>query len=80
MDRKVAVVGDTDVHVSGGVSTIRQYLAAGLIDGLNLAISPRPPGSGAHLLHGLDLKSLGYTCSSHRSTDAATHIRVTRDA
>jgi len=29
-----------DVRLGGGVATIRQYLAAGLVDELHLAISP----------------------------------------
>ena len=39
-----------DVRVGGGVATIRQYLQAGLIDELHLAISPVLLGSGEHLL------------------------------
>jgi hypothetical protein len=37
------------------VATIRQYLDAGLIDALHVAIAPRLLGSGEHLLYGLDL-------------------------
>jgi dihydrofolate reductase len=78
MDRAVAAAADKDVQVSGGVSTIRHYLEAGLIDELNLAISPRLLGSGEHLLHGIDLKLLGYSCTSHRASDAAMHLTLTR--
>src|ERR1700745_4095718 len=36
----VAAAGDRDVRVGGGVATIRQYLRAGLIDEMHLAIAP----------------------------------------
>jgi dihydrofolate reductase len=68
----------TDVHVSGGVGTIRQYLEAGLIDELHVAISPILLGSGEHLFHGLDLTELGYECSQHVPTQAATHVILTK--
>ena len=67
-----------DVEIGGGVSTIRQYLEAGLIDELHVAISPLLLGSGEHLLNGLDLKTLGYECTTHVPTAAATHVVLTR--
>lgn len=67
-----------DVQIGGGVSTIRQYLEAGLIDELHVAISPTLLGTGEHLLYGLDLPALGYECTSHVPTAGATHIVLTR--
>src|SRR5687767_6298732 len=46
--------GDKDIRVGGGVETIRQYLRAGLVDEVHLAVSPVLLGSGEHLLSGLD--------------------------
>lgn len=69
-----------DIQIGGGVSTIRQYLEARLIDELHLALAPRFLGSGEHLLHGLDLPALGYECTTHVPTSVATHIIVTRHA
>jgi len=67
--------GDRDVRVGGGVSTIRQFLVAGLIDELQLTISPVLLGSGEHLLHDVDLRALGYECVEHRAgTRAAAHV------
>ena len=67
--------GERDVRLGGGVSTIRQYLAAGLVDELHLAISPVLLGSGEHLLHGLDLPALGYECAERvASSRAAAHV------
>src|SRR6478672_9641958 len=58
-----AAAGALDVRVGGGVSTIRQYLRAGLIDELHLAVRPVLLGSGEQLFSGLDLRSLGYECA-----------------
>ena len=38
-----------DVRVGGGAATIRQYLRAGLVDEMHLAISPVLLGRGEHL-------------------------------
>ncbi len=67
-----------DVRLGGGVATIRQYLRAGLIDEMHLAIAPTLLGSGEHLFAGLDTVALGYRCSEHISTANATHVVLTR--
>jgi dihydrofolate reductase len=63
-----------DVRIGGGVSAIRQYLSAGLIDELHLAVSPVLLGRGEHLLHGIDTVKLGYSCSEHVRSELATHV------
>jgi dihydrofolate reductase len=64
-----------DVRLGGGVSTIRQYLRAGLIDELHLAIAPALLGTGEHLLSGIDMRVLGYECAEHiAGTRAAAHV------
>jgi dihydrofolate reductase len=67
-----------DIRLGGGVSTIRQYLQAGLIDEMHLAVAPIFLGAGENLLAGLDLPALGYRCSRHTATDRAVHLIVTR--
>jgi len=66
-----------DVRLGGGASTIRQYLTAGLIDELHLAISPVLLGRGEHLFAGIDTVRLGFKCTEH-ATDHATHVVLTR--
>jgi dihydrofolate reductase len=67
--------GDLDVRLGGGVATIRQYVTAGLVDELALAIAPVLLGAGEHLLHGIDLRSLGYECVRHVAGErAAAHV------
>lgn len=63
-----------DVRLGGGVATIRQYLTAGLIDEIHLAISPVLLGQGEHLLAGIDMVKLGYRCTERACTDLATHV------
>lgn len=62
-----------DVRIGGGVSTVRQYLAAGLIDEMHLAYSPVYLGEGESLLTGLDLPKLGFTEIEHKTTPLAVH-------
>jgi dihydrofolate reductase len=70
-----------DVRLGGGVSTIRQYLQAGLIDDLHLAISPVLLGKGEHLFHSLDLRALGYECVKHVAGGrAAAHVILRKRA
>jgi dihydrofolate reductase len=60
-------------QLGGGAATIREYLRAGLVDELHLAVSPILLGSGEHLLADIDLPRLGYRCVEHVPTAAATH-------
>ena len=69
-----AAAGAHDVRIGGGVSTIRQYLRAGLIDELHLAVRPVLLGSGEHLFHDIDLRSLGYECERHVAGERAMHL------
>jgi dihydrofolate reductase len=63
-----------DVRLGGGVSVIRAYLAAGLVDEIHLAIAPVLLGAGEHLLHDIDLPRLGYRCVAHAPSAAAIHV------
>lgn len=76
--RAKEVAGAKDVRLGGGVETIRQYLRAGLVDELHLAISPVLLGAGEHLTSGLDLLSLGYRVVEHVPSPAATHVVLAR--
>jgi len=73
-----AAAGDRDVRIGGGVSTIRQYLTAGLVDEMHIAISPVLLGRGEHLFGGIDLPALGFRVAEHVTTKAATHVVLSR--
>jgi dihydrofolate reductase len=70
---KEAALG-RDVRLGGGVATIQQYLRAGLIDEMHIAISPVVLGSGEKLFSHIDLPTLGYRCIDVTGTQEATHI------
>jgi dihydrofolate reductase len=67
-----------DVRIGGGANTIRQYLRAGLIDELHLAISPVLLGGGERLFEGVDLRALGYECVQFVASEKATHVVLRR--
>jgi len=78
LKRAKQAAGPKDVRIGGGADTVRQYLRAGLIDELHLAISPLLLGSGEHLFSGLDLVALGYRVSEHVAAEGATHVVLVR--
>ena len=74
---RAAAVG-RNVRIGGGVSTVRQYLQAGHVDEMHLAISPVLLGRGEALLAGLNLPALGYACTRHVASASATHVVLGR--
>ena len=78
LDRARAAAGAQDVRVGGGVATVREYLQAGLIDELHLAVRPVILGTGENLFAGIDLHALGYQCARQVAGERATHVFMTR--
>src|SRR3954468_8419321 len=70
--------GDKDIKIGGGVSTVRQYLQAGLIDSMHLALAPVVLGQGEALFTGLDLAALEFFVTEHKATEHATHFVLER--
>jgi dihydrofolate reductase len=73
-----AAAGDLDVKIGGGVETVRQYLRAGLIDELHVALSPVVLGQGEAMFAGIDLPALGFRVTEHQATEHATHVVLAR--
>ena len=69
-----------DIRIGGGVATVRQYLQAGLVDEMHLAVSPTLLGRGEALLAGIDLPALGFRCTRHVGTEEALHVVLTKDS
>ena len=69
---------DKDVRIGGGVSVIRQYLTAGLIDEVHLAVSPVLLGEGENLFAGINLHRLGYAVVRSVAGENATHVVIKR--
>ena len=61
-----------------GAATIRQYLQAGFVDEMHVAVSPILLGQGEPLFEGIDLPALGYRVQEHVCTEAAMHLVVGR--
>ncbi|MFM2120453.1 MAG: hypothetical protein RL722_1921 [Pseudomonadota bacterium] len=74
LERARVAAGGLDVRIGGGAHTIQQYLRAGLVDELHIAISPVLLGSGERLFDGVDLRTPGYRCVQVVASDRATHL------
>lgn len=75
-----AAAGGKDIRIGGGTATVRQYLRARLIDEMHVAISPMLLGRGESLFADIDLPALGYACTKHVSSAAATHLIIAKQA
>jgi len=78
LQRARQAAGGKDIRLGGGVATIQQYLRAGHVDELHLAISPVLLGSGENLLGGIDMVRLGYKVTEHVATPAAMHLVLSK--
>jgi dihydrofolate reductase len=78
LQRAADVAKGQDIRLGGGVATIRQYLRAGLIDEVHIAISPILLGCGEHLLAGIDAPRLGYRLTECVPTSTVTHVVLTK--
>ncbi len=67
-----------DVRIGGGVSVVRQYLKAGAIDELHLAMSPVLMSEGENLFSGINLHELGYVPTKMVAGENATHVVIAK--
>jgi dihydrofolate reductase len=67
-----------DVRIGGGSTVVRQYLRAGLIDELSLAVTPKLLGAGERLFDATDEVAKQYECAEFIASEAATHIRLVK--
>ncbi len=79
LEQAMRAAGGKDVRLGGGVSTVRQYLRARLVDELHLAVRPVLLGSGESLWRDLDARALGYECARTVQGERATHVFVRRN-
>ena len=78
LDAAKKAAGDRDVRIGGGVNTVRQYLQAGLVDEVHLALSPTLLGEGETLLSGIDLVALGFKCTEHAVSPHSMHVVLSK--
>ncbi len=74
--RKVA--GDSDIRLGGGPSTIRQFLAADLVDHLHITVIPIILGRGERLWEGLEGLEQRFAVEAASSPSGVTHQIFTR--
>jgi dihydrofolate reductase len=70
--------GGLDVRIGGGPSTIRQFLAADLIDYMHVAVVPIVLGRGERLWDGLEGLEHRFDVESVSSPSGVTHLTLTR--
>ncbi len=78
LEQALGAASGQDVRIGGGVATIRQYLAAGLVDELHIAIAPVLLGAGERLFDGLGGVEDRYECVEFVSTANVMHARLQR--
>ncbi len=78
LDRAREAAGEKDVRIGGGACTIRQFLRAGLIDEMHLALTPAVLGAGERLFDDVNLRALGFECVAFAASELAVHVVVRR--
>ena len=78
LEQAVAAAGGRDVRLGGGAATVQQYLRAGLVDEMHVAIVPVLLGGGERLFDDLDGVPDGYECVAISSSPAAAHFQLTK--
>lgn len=79
LDQARKAANGKDVRIGGGPHTIQQYLRAGLIDEMHIAIAPVFLGSGERLFENVDMRALGFRCVESVASDKAAHVVFRRE-
>ena len=79
LERARDAAGGLDVRIGGGPSTVRQFLAAGLIDHMHVVIVPIVLGRGERLWDGLEGLEQGFAIEAVSSPSGVTHVTFTRE-
>ena len=78
LDRAREAAAGRDVRLGGGVATVREYLQAGLVDEMHLALTMAMLGRGEALLDGIDLPALGFRRTRRVASEHATHVVLSK--
>ena len=76
LDRAVEAAGGKDVRIGGGSATIKQYLRAGLVDEMHVAIAPVLLGGGERLLD--NMSESGLDVVSFAASPSVLHVRFAK--
>jgi dihydrofolate reductase len=78
LERALEAADGSDVRIGGGVSTIQQYLRAGLIDEMHVPIVPVLLRDGERLFDNLDGALDRYECVDFVSSPGVAHARIAK--
>jgi dihydrofolate reductase len=78
LERAVAAAGGQAVRLGGGASTVQQYLRAGLLDEIGVAVVPVLLGGGERLFAD-GLPTEGWRCAAFEASARVAHVRLRRD-
>jgi dihydrofolate reductase len=78
LDRARAAAGGRHVRLGGGVATVHEYMRAGLLDELHVAVVPVLLGGGERLFEGLGDVVGDWTCVEFAPSASVTHVRLRR--
>lgn len=79
LQQALAAAGEADVRIGGGVETVRQFLHAGLVDRLHLAVNPLVIGSGERIWDDLRGVEKDYGFRAEVAESGVTHVTFRRD-
>lgn len=78
LGQALSAAGDMDVRIGGGPTVVRDFLSAGLVDHLHVAITPILLGSGIRLWDDLRGLENGYTVTSETAESGIIHVTFRR--
>jgi dihydrofolate reductase len=73
-----SATGDKDIRIGGGPTVVRDYLKAGLVDSLHVAITPILLGRGIRLWDELRGLEAGYTVRTETAESGTIHLTFQR--
>jgi dihydrofolate reductase len=78
LDQARRAAGGKDVSLAGGAKAAQQYLAAGLVDEMEITLVPMLLGSGERLFDGVGADLHGLVPVRTVATRKATHLKFAR--
>ena len=78
LTRAFAAADGADVRLGGGAATVREYLRAGLVDEMHLAVVPVLLGAGERLFEPDDAVADRYECAEMVPGASVMHVRLVR--
>jgi dihydrofolate reductase len=78
LEQALAAAGGQDVRLGGGVATVQQYMHAGLLDELHIAVVPILLGSGERLFDHLGAAGDRYECAELVASPSVVHVRMVK--